>query len=94
MAERRRGYETGVRSVQCLYDEGSCGVGVWLVWSKELQEAALAAVPHPDMPAREFYESKRGTMRQNVRAPRGETLKQPYTARSGRSWWSTGRAGG
>ena len=79
LAERRRGYETGVRSVQCLYDEGFWAA--WesgLVWSKELQEAALAAVPHPDVPAREFYESRRDTMRRNVRPSRGEMPAQLY----------------
>ena len=79
LAERRRGYETGVRSVQCLYDEGFWAA--WesgLVWNKDLQDAALAAVPHPAMEAREFYESRRGTTRQNVRVTDGSALAQPY----------------
>ena len=79
LAERRRGYETGVKSVQCLYDEGFWDA--WesgTVWSRELQEAALAAVPHPDVAPREFYESRRGSMRQNVRPPRGEKPAQLY----------------
>ena len=79
LAERRRGYETGVKSVQCLYDEDFWAA--WeggTAWSRELQEAALAAVPHPDESPREFYESRRGTMRQNVRPPRGEKPAQLY----------------
>jgi hypothetical protein len=79
LAERRRGYETGVRSVQCLYDEGFWEA--WEVggsWSRELQEAALGAVPHPDEAPRAFYDARRETLRQNVRPAKGTTLAQPY----------------
>lgn len=79
LAERRRGYETGVRSVQCLYDEGFWAA--WEsgdAWSGELQDAALAAVPHPHEPPRAFYDSRRATARQNIRPPRGTPLTQPY----------------
>lgn len=79
LAERRRGYETGVKSVQCLYDEGFWAA--WesgTAWSRELQEAALNAVPHPDEAPRAFYDARRGTLRQNVRPPKGTRLAQPY----------------
>jgi len=79
LAERRRGYETGVRSVQCLYDDGFWAA--WesgRAWSRDLQEAALAAVPHPPEPPRAFYDAGRATSRQNVRPPRGTPPAQPY----------------
>src|SRR5205823_5925597 len=79
LAERRRGYETGVRSVQCLYDDGFWAA--WEsghVWSRDLQEAALSCVPHPPEPPRAFYEARRASSRQNLRPPRGTPPAQPY----------------
>ncbi len=80
LAERRRGYETGVRSVQCLYDDAFWAA--WesgTAWSRELQEAALAAVPHPSQAPRAFYESRRATSPQNVRPPKGTPLTRAYS---------------
>ena len=79
LAERRKGYETGVRSVQTLD-----GDAFWIAWesghswSRDLQAAALAAVPHPPEPPRAFYDSHRATLRQNVRPPKGTSPVQPY----------------
>jgi hypothetical protein len=79
LAERRRGYETGVRSVQCLYDDGFWAA--WesgTAWSRDLQDAALAAVPHPPESPREFYASRRTASRQVVRPPKGTPLEGAY----------------
>jgi hypothetical protein len=79
LAERRRGYETGVRSVQCLYDDGFWAA--WQshhVWSVELQDAVLKAVPHPPEEPHAFYNARRETTRQNVRPPKGTAPEQPY----------------
>jgi hypothetical protein len=80
LAERRKGYETGVRSVQCLSDGAFWDA--WesgRAWSRGLQDAALGAVPHPPEPPRAFYDSRRATGRQNVRPPKGTPPAQPYT---------------
>jgi hypothetical protein len=60
MIERRRGYETGVASVQFL-----SGDAFWAAWdsgdrwSCDLRDAALDAVPHFEMPPHEYYEVQR-----------------------------------
>jgi hypothetical protein len=64
LAERRQGYETGVASVQCL--SGGAFWEAWHAgnrWSKDLQEAALAVVPHADGSPDVFYERRRAARR-------------------------------
>jgi hypothetical protein len=61
LAERRRGYETGVAAVQCLTGEAFWeAVESGSRWSRALQEAALAAVGHARGTLREFYEAPPG----------------------------------
>ena len=56
LAERRRGHETGVRSVQCL-----TGDAFWAAlqradgWSRDLEDAALAASAHAPGAVRDHY---------------------------------------
>ena len=56
LAERRRGHETGVRSVQCL-----TGPAFWAAlqradgWSRDLEDAALAAAAHAPGAVRDHY---------------------------------------
>jgi len=45
LAERRQGGETGVKAVQCLQGAAAWKAARDGVWSRELLEAALAAVP-------------------------------------------------
>jgi hypothetical protein len=60
MIERRRGHETGVASVQFL--SGAAFWSAWRSqerWSTKLRDAALAAVPHFDEPAEDYYARRR-----------------------------------
>lgn len=66
LAERRRGFESGVASVQCL--SGPAFWDAWRAgdrWSRTLQEAALAAVPHAEGDAEHFYQRRRAARQQN-----------------------------
>jgi hypothetical protein len=82
LAERRRGYETGVAAVTCLYDDA-----FWAAWdaqdrwSRALQTAAIGAIAHQEGEARAFYDGRRaaGTVRQTVRPPKGTPPAAPYT---------------
>ena len=77
LVERRRGYETGVVSVQCL--EGDAFWDAWdrvnsgqsnAPWSRSLQDAALALSPHPDEHPRDYYARRRAERpAQNRAAP-------------------------
>lgn len=58
MLERRHGFETGVVAVEYL--AGNAFWAAWVSgerWSRELEAAALAAVPHVDGSPRDFYRS-------------------------------------
>jgi hypothetical protein len=60
MIERRRGHATGVASVQFL--GGPAFWAAWHAgdhWSTALRDAALAAVPHHEEPAEQFYDRRR-----------------------------------
>lgn len=48
MVERRKGGETGVKSVQCVQGEAMWQALDQRRWSKQLLEAALARVPHKE----------------------------------------------
>ena len=56
LAERRRGHETGVRTVQCL-----TGAAFWAAlertdgWSRDLEDAALGAAAHAPGAVRDHY---------------------------------------
>ena len=82
LAERRRGYETGVAAVTCLYDDAFWEA--WDLgerWSRDLQDAAIGAVPHKEGEPRAFYERRRaeGTARQVERPVKGIPPEAPYT---------------
>ncbi|WP_020576353.1 hypothetical protein [Actinopolymorpha alba] len=64
MIEHRNGHETGVAAVRFL--SGKAFWDAWesgQAWSRSLQEAALAAVPHIDGPPRDYYEKERAAGR-------------------------------
>lgn len=58
LVERRRGYETGVRTVQCLTGDAFWeAVEAGDQWSRELQEAALAVVGQAPGTLREVHDA-------------------------------------